>query len=118
MMLTPRTYPVIQEHSLPLKKLISPGPEDALLKIRRPVYKRLFKINRVLRAVKKKRCKSNLSIVSVHANRSLDQDLMLSARVPWNDGLRCYSTGSHSFPSLNLRFFHPFPKQRACSQAR
>ena len=53
MMLTPRTYPVIKEHSLPLKKPISPGLEDAMLKIRRPVYKRLFKINRVLRAVKK-----------------------------------------------------------------
>ena len=29
----------------------------------------------------------------------------------------CLSTGSHLFPSLTLRFFHPFPKQRACSQA-
>ena len=65
-----------------------------------------------------KKAMSNLSIVSVLANRSLDQDLMLNARVPWNDGLRCFSTGSHPFPSLTLRFFHPFPKQRACSQAR
>jgi len=44
--------PLIQEHSLPLKKLISQAPEDAMLKIR-PVYKRLFKINRVLRADQK-----------------------------------------------------------------
>ena len=39
----------LQEHSLRLKKLISQGPEDAMLKIRRPVHKRLFKSNRVLR---------------------------------------------------------------------
>ena len=31
-----------------LKKLISEAPEDAMLKIRRPVYKLLFKSNRVL----------------------------------------------------------------------
>ena len=45
--------PLMQEHSLRLKKLISQGPEDAMLKIRRPVYKRLFKSNRVLRADQK-----------------------------------------------------------------
>ena len=37
--------------------------------------------------------------------------------MPWNDGPKCLSTGSHPFPSLSLRFFHAFPKQRACSQA-
>ena len=42
--------PLIQEHLLPVKKLISQAPEDAMLKIRRPVYNRLFKLNRVLRA--------------------------------------------------------------------
>ena len=42
--------PLIQEHSLRLKKLISQASEDSMLKIRRPVYKRLFKSNRVLRA--------------------------------------------------------------------
>ena len=50
-------YPVltfkIQEHLLPLKKLIRQAPEDAMWKIRRLVYKRLFKINRVLRADQK-----------------------------------------------------------------
>ena len=45
--------PLMQEHSLRLKKLISQAPEDAMLKIRRPVYKRLFKSNRVLRADQK-----------------------------------------------------------------
>ena len=34
--------PLMQEHSLQLKKLISQAPEDAMLKIRRPVYKRLL----------------------------------------------------------------------------
>ena len=45
--------PLIQEHLLPLEKLISQAPEDAMLKIRRPVYKPLFKLNRVLRADQK-----------------------------------------------------------------
>ena len=42
-----------QEHLLPLKRLIIQGPEDAMLKIRKPVYKWLFKTNRVLRADQK-----------------------------------------------------------------
>ena len=33
------TCPLMQEHSLRLKKLISQAPEDAMLKIGRPVYK-------------------------------------------------------------------------------
>ena len=45
--------PLMQEHSLRLKKLISQAPEHAMLKIRRPLYKRLFKSNRVLRADQK-----------------------------------------------------------------
>ena len=45
--------PLMQEHSLRLKNLISQAPEDAMLKTRRPVYKRLFKSNRVLRADQK-----------------------------------------------------------------
>ena len=45
--------PLMQEHSLRLKKLISQALEDAKLKIRRPIYKRLFKSNRVLRADQK-----------------------------------------------------------------
>ena len=46
-------FPLMQEHSLRLKKLVSQAPEDAMLKIKRPVYKRLFKSNRVLRADQK-----------------------------------------------------------------
>ena len=47
------TCPLTQEHSLWLKKLISQAPEDAMLKIGRPVYKRLFKSNHMLRANQK-----------------------------------------------------------------
>ena len=55
--------PMMQEHSLLLKSsVVSQVPEDAILKIRRS----------------KKRCKLNLSTVSVLANRSLHQDLMHS----------------------------------------
>ena len=89
------------------------------VKVRGAVYKRLFKSNRVLRADKKKRCKSNLSTVSVLPNKSLHQDLMHSGcRGWWNDGPKWLSVGSHPFPSLPLRFFDPFPRQRACSQAK
>ena len=45
--------PLMQEHSLQLKKLISQVPEDSMLKIRRSVYKQLFKSNCVLRATQK-----------------------------------------------------------------
>ena len=45
--------PLMQEHSLPLKKLIRQAPEDAMLKIKRPVYKQLFKSNLVIRTDQK-----------------------------------------------------------------
>ena len=59
--------PLMQEHSLRLKKLISQALEDAKLKIRRPIYKRLFKSNRVLRADQKS---------VLNQTCSLHQDLM------------------------------------------
>ena len=34
-----------------------------------------------------------------------------------NDGPKCLSTGCHLFPPPSSRFFHPFAKQRASSQA-
>ena len=43
-------FPLMQDHSLQLKKLISQASEDAMLKIRRPVDKRLLKSNCVLHA--------------------------------------------------------------------
>ena len=45
--------PLMQERSLWLKKLISQAPEDAMFKIRRPVFKRLFTSNYMLRASQK-----------------------------------------------------------------
>ena len=39
--------PLMQEHSLRLKKLISQVPEDAIFKIRRPVYKRFINLNQI-----------------------------------------------------------------------
>ena len=56
--------PLMQEYSLRLKKLISHGQEDAMLKIRRSESRATYK--------------SNLSTVSVHANRSSHQDLIHS----------------------------------------
>ena len=44
---------LMQEHSLRLKDCISQVPEDAMLKIRRPFYQRLFKSNRMLPANQK-----------------------------------------------------------------
>ena len=44
---------LMQEHSLRLKECISQVPEDAMLKIGRPFYQRLFKSNRMLRADQK-----------------------------------------------------------------
>ena len=116
----------MQEHSLRLKKLISQAPEDAILKIRRPVYKRLFKSNRVLRADQKKRCKSNLSKVSVLANGGLHQDLMRSrcrgSTVP-NVCLQAltlsllspsdfFTLSPNKEPVHRLRFFGPYCKLR------
>ena len=39
--------PLMQEHSLRLKKLISQVPEAAMFKIRRPVYKRFINLNQI-----------------------------------------------------------------------
>ena len=79
------------------------------VRIRRPVYKRLFKSNRVLRADRKKRYKWNLSTVSVLANRSLHQDLMLSGCRGTTVSDVCLQALTLSLPSPQ-DFFHPFPK--------
>ena len=44
---------LMQEHSLRLKECISQVPEDAMLKIGRPFYQRLFKSNHMLPANQK-----------------------------------------------------------------
>ena len=101
-----------ESSSLRLNKLISQVTEDAILKIRRPVYKRLCKSRATYRP--KRRCKLNLSTVSVLANRSLHQDLMHSG----SRGRAVPNICPQAFTlSLSSRFFHPFPKQRASLQA-
>ena len=88
--------PLMQEHSLRLKKLISQAPEYAMLKIRRPVYKRLFKSNRVLRA--------DLLSLSAPSPRPLTRSISSS--------LREFQHGA--FASKNIRA----PKQNACTAGK
>ena len=69
-----RDCPLMQEYSLRLKKLLSQAQEDAMLKMFTSDY-----LNQIVCYVPtKNRSKSNLSTVSVLANRSLHQDLMHS----------------------------------------
>ena len=92
--------PLIQEHLLPLKKLLSQAPEDVMLKIRRPVYKPLFKFYKSRATCRpKKRCKSNLSTVSVLASRSLHQDLMLNGCLGTTASDVCLQALTLSLPS-------------------
>ena len=104
--------PLMQEHSLRLKKLIDQALEDAMLKIRRPVYKRIFKSNCVLRADQK----SDVNQTCVLANGSLHQDLMHSGCCGTTVPNVCLQTLTLCLLS-SRDFFHLFPKQRASSQA-
>ena len=103
--------PLMQEHSLRLKKLISQVPQDAMLKIRRPVYKRLFKSNRVLSADQK-------SDVNQTCQQSVFSSMGACIRIWCAEGAVERPSQMHPFHSLSSRIFHPFPKQRACSQAK
>ena len=38
--------------------------------------------------------------------------------MPLNDGPKCLSTGSHPFPSLSSRFFHPSPNREPVHRLR
>ena len=51
----------------------------------------------------KSRCQSDLSTVSVLANKNLHQDLMHSGCRTWNGGLKCLCTGLFAFPSPHQR---------------
>ena len=94
---------LMQQHSFRLKKLISQVPEDAMLKIRRPVYKQSFKSNQVLHTDQKSNAKLNLSTVSVLANRCLHQNLMHS-------GCRGTTVPKLPLPFPLLMIFSPFPQ--------
>ena len=92
------TCPLMQEHSLRLKKLISQAPEDVMLKIGRPVYKRLFKSNRMLHANQKSNVNQMLT-ASVLAKRSLHQELMHSRCCGMTVSHVCLQPLTLSFPS-------------------
>ena len=97
----------MQKHSLGLKKLISQAPEGAMLKISRPVYKRLFKPNRVLRADQKSDVNQTVSVL---ANRSLHQNLMHSRCRGTTVPNVCLQALTLSLPSPN-DFFTLSPKR-------
>ena len=107
--------PLMQEHSLRLKNLISQAPEDAMLKIRRPVYKRLFKSNRVLSADQK-------SDVNQTCQQSVFSPMRACIRIWRTEGAverpsQMFVYRLSPFPFSLLANFSPFP-QRACSQAK
>ena len=108
--------PLMQEHSLRLKKLISQALEDAKLKIRRPIYKRLFKSNRVLRADQK-------SVLNQTCRQSVFSPMGACIRIWCIEGaverpsqMFVYRLSPFLFSLLAI--FHPFPRQRACLQAK
>ena len=94
--------PLMQEHSLRLKKLIDQSlevkdqktclQENILIKLRATCWP-------------KKRCKSNLCSRQWELASGSD-----AQRVLWNDSPKCLSTDSHPLPSLFSRFFSPFPQ--------
>ena len=100
--------PPMQEHSLQLKKLISQAPEDAMLKIRRPVYKRLFKSNRVLRADQK-------SDVNQTCQQSVFSPMRACIRIWRTEGAverpsQMFVHRLSPFPFSLLAIFSPFPQ--------
>ena len=93
--------PLMQDHSLWLKKLTSQAPEVAMLEIiRRPVYKRLFKSNRMLRVDQKsnvnKTCQQSL-FSPIY--RSLHQGLMHSGCCGTTISNVCLQAPTLSLPS-------------------
>ena len=89
------------------------------VKVRGAVYKRLFKSNRVLRADKRRDVNQTYQQSVFSPIRACIRIWCTAGAVDWwNDGPKWLSVGSHPFPSLPLRFFDPFPRQRACSQAK
>ena len=90
--------PLMQEHSLQLKKLISQVPEDAMLKIRRSVYKQLFKSNCVLRADRKS---------DVNQTRQQSVFSPIGAVERWS---QMFGYRLSPFPFPLLAMFSPFPQ--------
>ena len=99
--------------------------QPRVVKIRSAFYKLLFKSNRVLRTDKKKRCKSNLSTVSVLPNKSLHHDLMHSAAVEQRPQIFVYRLSPFPFPlaaifltlSPDRELVHKFKKKASVTNA-
>ena len=86
------------------------------LKIRRPIYKRLFKSNRVLRADQK-------SVLNQTCRQSVFSPMGACIRIWCIEGaverpsqMFVYRLSPFLFSLLAI--FHPFPRQRACLQAK
>ena len=93
--------PLMQEHSLRLKKITSQASEVAMLEIiKRPVYKQLFKSNCMLRVDQKsdvnKTCQQSL-FSPIY--RSLHQDLMHSGCCGTTVSNVCLQAPTLSLPS-------------------
>ena len=110
--------PLMQEHSLRLKKLISQVPEDAMFKIRRPVYKRFINLNQIACYVPtKKRDRTCQQSVFSHRQWRLASGSD-AQRVLWNDARGttvpnvCLQALTLSLPSSFplLAIFSPYPK--------
>ena len=100
--------PLMQEHSLQLKKLISQVPEDAMLKITRSVYKQLFKSNCMLRADWK-------SDVNQTRQQSVFSPIGASIRIWCTVGAverwsQFFGYRLSPFPFPLLAMFSPFPQ--------
>ena len=104
------TCPLMQEHSLRLKKLISQAPEDAMLKIGRPVYKRLFKSNRMLRANQKSDVNQTCQQPVFLPIRACIRIWCTAGAVEWQSHMFVYSLSPFPFPLLVI--FSPFPQTK------
>ena len=100
--------PLMQEHSSRLKKLISQAPEYAMLKIRRPVYKRLFKKNRMPRADQKSDVNQTCQQSVFSPMGACIRIWCLAGAVEQRSQMFVYSLSP--FPFSLLTIFSPFPQ--------
>ena len=100
--------PLVQEHSLWLKKLISQAPEDAMFKIRRPVYKRLFKSNYMLRASQKSNVNQTCQQSVFSPKGACFRIWCTAGAVERRSQMFVYRLSPFSFPVIAI--FSPFPQ--------
>ena len=100
--------PLMQEHSLWLKQLISQSPEDAMFKIRRTVYKRLFKSNCMLRASQKSNVNQTCQQSVFSPKGACFRIWCTAGAVERRSQMFVYRLSPFSF--LVLAIFSPFPQ--------